>query len=54
MATVLINPTDAAITYTLGGEWKLVANGTQAGAGVISVDSGEVTLDSMSVLVYVK
>lgn len=52
-AIVLINPTKTADTYTLSGEWKLVANGTQAGSEVISTDSGAVTVDACSILVYV-
>ncbi len=52
-AMVLINPTNNATTYTLNGSWNLVANGTQAGDDVISTDSGEVTVDAISILVYV-
>ncbi len=52
-ALVLINPTEKAVTYTLDGSWKLVANGTQAGDEVISTDSGEVTVDAISALIYV-
>jgi len=53
-AIVVINPTKTADTYTLSGEWKLVANGTKAGSEVISTDSGTVNVDACSVLVYVK
>ncbi len=52
-AMVLINPTDKAASYTLDGSWNLVANGTQAGDDVLSTDSGEVTVDPISILVYV-
>ena len=53
-AIVLINPTDAADTYTLEGDWDLVANGQQAGSTAISTDTGDVTVDAMSILVYIK
>ena len=53
-ALVLINPSALADTYTLSGEWKLVANGTQAGADVISTASGAVTVDACSIMVFVK
>ena len=52
-AIVLINSSDAADTYTLSGSWNLVANGQQAGKDVISTDSGAVTVDAYSILVYV-
>ncbi len=53
-ALAVINPTDTAITHTLNGEWKLVANGTQAGADAIATHSGEVTVNAYGVHVYVK
>ena len=53
-AVVVINPTKTADTYTLSGEWKLVANGTQAGAEVIETATGSVTVDACSILVFVK
>ena len=52
-AIVLINPTTSADTYTLSGSWKLVATGTQAGSDVISTESGAVTVDARSVMVFV-
>ncbi len=52
-ALVLINPSALSDTFTLDGEWNLVATGTQAGAETIRVDSGAVTLDPYSVLVYI-
>ncbi len=52
-ALVLINPTNKADTYTLEGSWNLVATGTQAGEDTIRTDSGEVTVDAISVLIYV-
>ena len=53
-ALVLINPTAASDSFALTGEWNLVANGTQAGASVIEVASGNVTVPACSVLVFVK
>ncbi len=53
-AVVLINPTGANTTYTLAGEWKQVATGTQAGSETIATVTGEVTSESMTVQVYVK
>ena len=53
-AIVVINPTKTADTYTLSGEWKLVANGTQAGANAIDTMSGTVTVAACSILVFVK
>ena len=53
-AIVLINPAGFDSTYTLEGEWKLVANGQQAGSEAIATVTGEVTSESMTVQVYVK
>ncbi len=53
-AIVVINPTGEAINAALDGEYKLVVNGTTAGADAISTASGEVTVDAMSVYVFVK
>ncbi len=52
-ALVLVNPTAKAASYTLDGEWKLVANGTHAGSEVIKTESGKVSVDACSVLIYV-
>ena len=52
-ALVVINPSQNSDTYTLSGEWNLVANGQQAGSEVISTDSGTVTVAARSVLVYI-
>ena len=41
------------VLYTLDGTWNLVANGTQAGSEVISTDSGTVTVDAYTALIYV-
>ena len=53
-AIVIVNPSANATSYTLEGEWNLVANGTQAGADVISTENGKVTVEAMSILVFVQ
>lgn len=53
-ALAIINPTADALSYSLNGEWKLVATGTEAGGETIAVESGEVTVDACSVRVYIK
>jgi pullulanase len=52
-AMAVINPHSQALPVQLDGEWNLVANGTSAGADVISRDSGSVTVDGISVRIYV-
>ena len=52
-AIVIINPTANAINYDLTGEWNLVANGETAGAEAIETATGTVTVDSISVNVFV-
>ncbi len=51
-AVVIINPSSEAKTYTLSGSWNLVATSQSAGADVLSVDTGEVTVDEIGVKVY--
>ena len=53
-AKVVINPTANSDTFSLTGEWKLLADGTQAGSETIRVDSGELEIPGCSILVYVK
>jgi len=53
-ALVLINPTTGPMPYTLQGEWKLVADKTQAGGEVISTAQGQLTLPGRSIFVYVQ
>ncbi len=52
-ALVVLNPTDAAITYELDGNWNLVADATHAGTSVLAEESGSVTVDACSAKVYV-
>ena len=54
VALVLINPTTGPMPYTLQGEWKLVADKTQAGSEVISTAQGQITLPGRSICVYVQ
>jgi hypothetical protein len=51
-ATVIINPSKTEKTYTLNGEWNLVANAETAGALAISRDTGEITVDAIGIKVY--
>ena len=52
-ATVLLNPYNTALPYTLEGQWNLVADGETAGMSVLAVESGSVTAQKVSVRVYV-
>ena len=52
-AVVVINPSTVKLPYTLDGEWSLVADGNAAGADCMATESGEVSVDSVSVRVYV-
>ncbi len=52
-ALVLINPNGGPLPYTLEGSWKLVANGTQAGAEVLDTQTGSILVEQCSIRVYV-
>ena len=52
-AIVIINPTNQAVSYDLTGDWNLIANQTKAGSEVIETQTGTVTVDAISVSVYV-
>ena len=52
-ALAIINPHNTNLPYTLDGEWNLVADATRAGGAVLAEESGSVTLDGISVRVYV-
>ena len=52
-ALVLINPTEAADSYTLDGSWNMVCDGVQAGSEVLETATGEVSIDARTVLVFV-
>ncbi|MBQ4563104.1 MAG: type I pullulanase, partial [Lachnospiraceae bacterium] len=52
-ALVVINPHNTGLPCTLEGEWNLVANAERAGADVIARESGSITVDGISIRVYV-
>ncbi len=52
-AIVLINPTGLADTYTLEGNWNLVADATRAGAEALDTVTGQVSVDARSVMILV-
>jgi pullulanase len=52
-ALALINPYAQALPCTLDGEWNLVAHAQSAGAAVLAKESGSVTVDGISVRIYV-
>ena len=53
-ALAVINPTGDSFSYTLDGEWDLVADEATAGAAVIRREQGDVTVEPISIRVYVK
>lgn len=53
-ALAIINPNATNLPFTLEGEWSLLANGESAGAQAIAIESGSVTVDAISIRVYVK
>jgi hypothetical protein len=52
-ALVVINPHNTGLPYALEGEWNMVADGTRAGGAVLEKQSGSVTLEGISIRVYV-
>ena len=52
-AMAILNPHSQALPCSIDGEWNLVANAESAGASVISSDSGNITVDGISVRIYV-
>jgi pullulanase len=52
-AMAILNPHSQALPCEIEGEWNLVANADRAGAEVISRDSGALTVDGISVRIYV-
>ena len=53
VALVVINPYNTGLTYNIGGEWNLIADGERAGAEILGRESGNITLPSIGVKVYV-
>ncbi len=52
-AMALVNPHGQTLSYTLNGEWNLVADGERAGSEVISRESGSVDVEGISVRIYI-
>ncbi len=52
-ALVLLNPNNTGLPYTLQGSWNLVADGTRSGSKVLGQESGSVTVNAISVRIYV-
>ena len=52
-ALALINPHNTGLPCTLEGEWNLVADATTSGAEVLARESGTVTVEAISIRVYV-
>ena len=52
-ALVLINPQNTGLPYALEGQWNLVADGNSAGSTVLAQESGSITVDAISVRIYV-
>jgi hypothetical protein len=52
-AIVILNPTNSNITYDLTGNWKMIANGSQAGSSEIASATGTVTVNPIELQVYV-
>ena len=52
-ALAVINPNNTGLPYTLNGEWNLIVDDSNAGADVLARESGTVTVNSISVRIYV-
>ena len=52
-ALAVLNPHNTNLPYTLEGKWHLVADATRAGSESLAFESGAVTIESISVRVYV-
>ena len=52
-ALAVINPHNTGLPYALEGEWNLVADAERAGAETLARESGTVSVDAISVRVYV-
>ncbi len=51
-AIAVINPHNTGLPYTLEGEWNLACDGESAGAEVLERESGSVTVEGISMRVY--
>ena len=52
-ALVLINPSDAAVSYQLKGSWKLIVDATHSGSKVLRRESGTISVAPCSLMVLV-
>lgn len=52
-AIAVMNPHGTALPYSLEGEWSLVADDTRAGKEVIARESGNITVEAISMRIYV-
>jgi pullulanase len=52
-ALVVINPHNTALPFVLEGQWNLVADLNRAGTEVLDQHSGEITVEGISIRVYV-
>ena len=52
-AVIIINPSKEALTYDLVGDWKLIANENTANAEGLGNATGTVTVNGISIQVYV-
>ncbi len=52
-AMAVINPHNTALPCDLEGSWNLIANAEQAGKDVLAKESGSVTVDAISIRIYV-
>lgn len=53
-AMAVINPGNAACSYTLERKWALVADDNCAGSAILAQESGEVTVAPISIRIYVQ
>ena len=52
-ALAVINAYNTALPYTLEAPWNLIVDGNHAGAQVLAQESGNITLDAISIRIYV-
>ena len=50
---VIINPTETNFTYTLSGEWNLIADSERASSSVLARESGDISVDYIGIRVYI-
>lgn len=50
---VIINPTETNFTYTLSGEWNLIADSKRASSSVLARESGDISVDYIGIRVYI-